>query len=51
MNDPGLDAPIQDHAETVENEREEEEEEFEEQQAYLNPRSVNVQLEPDSETR
>lgn len=38
MNDPGLDDPIQDGAETVEQEREEEAEETKEALAYLNPR-------------
>ena len=38
MNDPGLDAPIQDGADTIEKEREEDDEEVEEALAYLNPR-------------
>lgn len=38
MNDPGLDNPIQDGADTVEKQREEQAEETEEALAYLNPR-------------
>lgn len=38
MNDPGLDDPIQDGADTVEGKREEHAEETEEALAYLNPR-------------
>ena len=40
MNDPGLDAPIQDGAKAVEEEKQGEEEvEEEDEQAFLNPRS------------
>ena len=39
MNDPGLDAPIQDAGEAVEH-QDQEEEEIEEQQAFLDPRYI-----------
>ena len=38
MNDPGLDSPIQDHAQAVEDEKLEEDLEEEDEQAFLNPR-------------
>lgn len=46
MNDPGLDSPIQDGAKAVEvdqnAERKEEEVQEEDEQTFLNPRSVRI---------
>ena len=38
MNDPGLDSPIQEHAQAVEDESREDDLEEEDEQAFLNPR-------------